>query len=100
MPSLRNTGSAIASTIAAAKPLASGKCRVYFSCFFFSLLASKKSSDPLYFLGVFFFIFWGNWGCFQQNFNFSKVEYFCATKVLNSGKVENTNFSFTRVSRC
>jgi len=54
MPSLRNTGSAIASTIAAAKPLASGKCRVYFSCFFFSLLASKKSSDPLYFLGVFF----------------------------------------------
>jgi len=111
MPSLRNTGSAIASAIAAAKPLASGKCRVYFFVFFFSLLASKKSSDtrkyhllikrnPLYFFGFFFFHLLVKLGLLSQNFNFSKVEYFCATKVLYLGKVENTNFSFTRVSRC
>jgi len=64
---------------------------------FFSLLASKKSSDtrkyhllikrnPLYFLGAFFHLL-GKLGLLS-------------TKVLYFGKVENINFSFTRFLRC
>jgi len=63
----------------------------------FSLLASKKSSDtrkycllmkrnPLYFLGVFFHLL-GNLGLLS-------------TTVLLWKKIENTTFSFTRVSCC
>jgi hypothetical protein len=67
----------------------------------FSLLAGKKSSDtrkyhllikrnPLYFLGAFFF----------SSFEEIGVAFDISTKVLYFEKAENTNFSFTRVSRC
>ena len=75
---------------------ASGKTLFLLSVLF-SLSASKKSNNtrkyhllikrnPLYFLGAFFHLL-GKLGL-------------PPTKVLYFRKVENTNFSFTRVSRC